>query len=161
MQIAEATVFLAEASSVIVHNDAREAPREFDVELISGTAVLSEALTVPGEIVACGARVRLGSEKRGVVQVRLVSPKELVVFAQVGPAEISFRGETGTVPEGKSYRVILNPSDGGASPDDKGTKSSGKRSKALLIIALAAVAAGTIILTTTGKAGWLESPDRP
>ncbi len=160
-QIADATVLLNEASSVIVHNDAKGLTSEFEVELASGTVALSETPRMQGEIVASGARVRPAAEKRGVVKVQIVSARELVVFAQAGPAAISYRGESETIPEGKSYRVLLNTSDGGAGPDDPDPKRPGKRGKALVIVAVAGATAGMIILTTRGKPGSLESPDRP
>ena len=100
---------------------------------------------------------------RGVVQVRLVGPHELI---RRGPAQISYRRESETIAEGKSYRVLLNPSDDSGS-GVQGAKKMGKHSKALVLIAVgAAAAAGITALWTgvekgaSGSTG-VESPDRP
>jgi hypothetical protein len=55
-----------------------------------------------GEIVASAARVRPIAETRGAIQVRLVGQHELIVFARRSPAQISYRGESETIAEGKS-----------------------------------------------------------
>src|SRR5271155_5285724 len=113
--IGDAMLYVAEQSSVIVHEDARIAAKEFEVELVSGAAVLSVTTGTTADIVASSARVRPMAETRGVVQVQRVGAQELIVFARRGPAQISYRGESETIAEGKSYRVMLNPSDDGAS----------------------------------------------
>ncbi|HKN76662.1 MAG TPA: hypothetical protein VJW94_15895 [Candidatus Acidoferrum sp.] len=158
--IGEAMLYVPEQSSVIVHQDTKPVAKEFEAELLSGTAVISVTAATTGEIVASTARVRPMAETRGVVQVRLVGPHELLVFARRGPAQISYHGENETIAEGKSYRVLLNPSDDDAS-GDVSAKKSGKRGKALVVIAVAAVTAGTVILVLRGKEGSVESPDRP
>ena len=113
--IGKAMLYVTEQSSVIVRQDANIAAKEFEAELVSGTAVLSVTAGATGEIVASSARIRPMAETRGVVQVRLVGTHELVVFAQRGPAQISYHGESETLAEGKSYRVLLNSSDDSAS----------------------------------------------
>jgi hypothetical protein len=162
--IGEAMLYVTEQSSVIVHQDANAAAKEFEAELVSGTAVISVKAGTTGEIVASSARVRPLSDTRGVVQVGLVGPHELMVFARRGPAQISYRGESETIAEGKSYRVLLNPSDDSGS-GVQGAKKSGKQGRALLVIAVGvATAAGITALwkaTERGGAGGLESPDRP
>jgi hypothetical protein len=164
--VGQASVYLMEQSSVIVHNDASRAAKEFEAELVSGAAVLSVTARTFAEIVAGSARVRSTAEARGVVQVRIVGPHELMVFAQRGPAQISYRGESETIAEGKFYRVLLNPSDEGAS-GMQGAKRSGKRSKALVLIAIgAAASAGVALLWRNMDRGasasmGVESPDHP
>jgi hypothetical protein len=162
--IGEAMLYVTEQSSVIVHKDANVAAKEFEAELVSGMAVISVTAGTTGEILASSARVRPTAETRGVVQVRLVGPQELLVFARRGPAQISYRGESETIAEGKSYRVLLNPSDDGAS-GDVSAKKSGKRGTALLLIAVGvATAAGITALwrgTESGVKRGVESPDRP
>jgi hypothetical protein len=162
--VGEAIVNLTDQSCVIVHEDASRAAKEFEAELVSGAVVLSETAGTDAEIVASSARIRPTAETRGVVQVRLVGPRELIVFAQLGPAQISYHGETEKIPEGKSYRVLLNASDDSGT-GVQGAKKSGKGGKAFLVIAIAAVtAAGVITLrrgTERGAVGSVESPDRP
>jgi hypothetical protein len=136
--------------------------KEFDIELVSGAVVLSVKKGTDAEIVASSARVRSAVATRGVVQVRRVAPNELVVFAERGAAEISYHGETETIAEGKSYRVLLNSDEDGASGDPS-AKKAGKRGKVLMLIAVgAATAAGIVWLSRGGSGGKsVESPDHP
>jgi len=162
LQVGEAFVSLAEHSCVMVHKGASGAVKEFEAELVSGIVVLSVAKGTVVEIVASGARVRPLGAPRGVVEVRIVKPVEFVVFARKGPAVISYHGESETVEEGRSVRVLLNPDeDGGA--DVQGAKHSGRRGKAFAIVAVgAATAAGIVLLSRGGNAGKsVESPDHP
>jgi hypothetical protein len=162
LQVGEAFVSMAEQSCVMVRKGASGAVKEFEAELVSGTVVLSVAKGTDAEIVASGARVRPLGAPRGVVQVRMVKPLELVVFARKGPAAISYHGESETVEEGKSVRVLLNPDEDGG-PDVLGAKHSGSRGKAFAIVAVgAAVAAGIVLLSRGGSGGKsVESPDHP
>ncbi len=162
LQVGEAFVSLAEESCVMVHKGGSGAKQEFEAELVSGTVVLSVANGTDAEIVASGADVRPLGAPRGVVQVRMVKPLELVVFARKGPSEVSYHGESATVEEGKSVRVLLNPEEDGG-PDIQGAKRSGKLGKAFVIVAVAAVAAtGIVLLSRSGNGGKsVESPDHP
>jgi hypothetical protein len=162
LQVGEAFLSLAEQSCVMVHKGGSGAEKEFEVELVSGTVVLSVAKGTDAEIVASGARVRPLGAPRGVAQVRLVKPLEIVVFARKGPAAISYHGESETVEEGRSVRVLLNPDEDGG-PDVQGAKHSGRRGKAFAIVAVgAATAAGIVLLSRGGNGGKsVESPDHP
>lgn len=162
--IGKAMLYVTEQSSVIVHQDTNIEAKEFEAELVSGAAVLSVTAGTTGEIVASSARVRPIAETRGVVQVRLIGSHELMVFARSGPAQISYRGESETIAEGKSCRVLLNSSDDSAS-GAQSAKKSGKHSKALVLIAVgAATAAGAALLWRNmdkGASAGVESPDHP
>jgi hypothetical protein len=163
MVLGEAMLYLGERSSVIVHNAASGAAKQFQAELVSGAVVLSATAAESGQIVASSARVRPVAEARGVVQVRLVAANELIVFAQRGPAEICYRGECETIPEGKSYRVMLNASDDGAT-GTPGAIHSGLGGKAFVLIAIGAAAAAVIGARWGGGQGGqkgVESPDQP
>lgn len=164
LRIADAIVYLTDQSSMIVHNEAANGPGEFEAELLAGTAVLSVKAGATGAIVARAARIRPISETRGVVEVRLVGPNELVVFARRGAALISYRGESETIAEGKTYRVLLNPSDDNPAGANS-TKQPAKRNKALLIVAIGAASAVGAALLWKGLEGGsgkgIESPDRP
>jgi hypothetical protein len=161
LQVGEALLSLPEQSCVVVHKGASGAVKEFEAELVSGTVVLSVAKGTDAEIAASGARVRPLGAPRGVAQVRLVKPSELVVFARKGPAAISYHGESETVEEGKWVRVLLNPDEDGG-PDVQGAKHSGRRSKAFVIVAVGAAAAGIVLLSRGGNGGKsVESPDHP
>jgi len=160
--IGEAVLRLGDRSSVIVRETPSKAGKEFEAELLAGTVVLSVTTANGGEVVACSAQIRPVSETRGVVRVQIFGPHELNVYAQRGAAQISYRGETETIAEGKAYRVLLNdPADGAAR--GQGARISGKRRKALLLIAIgagAALAVGIAVAVTGGQKA-VESPDRP
>jgi hypothetical protein len=162
LQVGRDFVSLADQSCVMIHRGGSGAVKEFEAELVSGTVVLSVAKGTDGKIVASGARVRPLGAPRGVVQVRMVGPNELVVFAERGAAEISYHGETETIAEGKSYRVLLRPDEDGTS-EDQSAKKAGKRGKVLVLIAVgAATAAGIVLLSRGGSGGKsVESPDHP
>ena len=164
LRIGQAMLQLRERSSALLHSDTGREVTEFEPELISGTARLSVASGTSGEIVSSRAHVRTISETRGVVQVQRIGPNELIVFAQRGPALISYRGESETIAEGKSYRVLLNPSDGNAAGAG-GAKQPTKRNKALLIVTVGvASAAGAALLwrgLERGSGKGIESPDQP
>lgn len=162
LRIGQAVVQLREKSSVTLRGTAEREVKEFEAELVSGAAVLSVAPGTTGEIESSAASVRPISDTRGVVQVERIGAYELIVFAQRGAAQISYHGESETVPEGKSYRVLLNPEDGSA-PGDTGTRKAGHWRKPLLITAIGAGSAAGIALgmENRGKHKGMESPDRP
>jgi hypothetical protein len=84
-------------------------------------------------------------------------------FCAAGPAQISYRGETETIADGKSYRVRLNDSDDGT-PGEPDAKKPGRHGKALVLIVVGAtVGAGVAALWggNGGTRGSIESPDRP
>lgn len=160
LRIGAAMLQLGEKSSVILHSEAVRDAKQFEAELLSGMAVLSTAAGTDGEIVASGARVRTVSITRGVIRVQRIGPYELIVFAQRGPAQISYHGDSETIPEGKSYRVMLNSSDDERT-SGSGAKHPGKKRKTLLLIAIPAGAAGLIFGLWHETNKGVESPDRP
>jgi hypothetical protein len=161
LMVGEAIVNLTEQSCVIVHEDASRVAKEFEAELVSGAVVLSEPAGPAAEILASSARIRPTAGMRGVVQVRLVGPRELIVFAQVGPAQIWYRGESETIAEGKSYRVLLNASDDSTSAA-QGPKKPMKGGKGIVLIVVGALTAtGVAVLWGGGSGKPVESPDRP
>jgi len=164
MMVGEAIVYLPGGSCVSLRHGGSGAEKEFAAELVSGTVVLSLSAGTDGEIVARAARIRPMSETRGVVQVGITAPRELLVFARRGPAQISYRGESETIAEGKSYRVLLNDSEDDGSGGTT-VKSPGKRGKMFVVIVVAATTAAGIAALwgsrDTGAKGGVESPDHP
>jgi hypothetical protein len=164
LQVGNAFVSLGDQSCVTIHRVTSGAAKELEAELVAGAVVLSVAKGESAEIIASSAHVRSLAETRGVVQVRMVGPYELIVFAERGAAEISYHGETETIAEGKSYRVLLKPDEDGA-PGDEGAKKAGKRGKVLVLIAVgAATALGIGLMMRGGNGGTgkgMESPDHP
>jgi hypothetical protein len=159
----QAALHLSEKSSVILHERSRGGAKEFQAELQSGIAVLSVSAASGWEIVACSARVSPISETRGVVRVQILGARELLVYAQRGPAQVSYRGETETIPEGKAYHVLLNASDDNAAQGGSVAKAPAHPGKMLwLVVAAGAATAAGIALAVTGSGkGGVESPDHP
>lgn len=162
--IGEAIVYLPEQSCVTLRRGASGAAKEFEAELVSGTVMLSAAAATGGEVVARSARIRTMAVTRGVVEVAIVGPHELVVFARRGPAQISYRGESETIAEGKRYRVLLSDTEDD-SAGEQGAKKPGRRGKMFVVIAVAATAAAGVAALWGGKdrgtKGGVESPDHP
>jgi len=119
------------------------------------------------EIRAREARIRAAGNVPTIAQISVVGPKELRVTARRGALELTYRDETERIPEGASYRVLLNPS-----PDDippaingrgpgswpaKPPHPSGKTGKGFFLI----VAGGTGLATAWALHEAWESPDSP
>lgn len=168
--VGDALLYLAEQSTVVVHSEAGGAAKKFAAELAAGAAVLTLNAKVVGEITARSASVRPLSETHGAVRVEIAGPRELVIFAQRGSAQISYAGESEIIPEGKAYRVLLNP-EADPQPGRGDEKPAFKKRKALILIAIGLGAAGGIaaILKSMGGTvgapaatqGGVESPDHP
>jgi hypothetical protein len=154
------TLALGEESSVIVRGDASSAGNGLVAELLSGsgTMALSSAAEGAAEIQALGARIRPGANARVIMWVRILNPKELIVFARRGSVQVSYGEESEMILEGKSYYVLLDPADSDNSKDQN-TKAPRKRRKAFVLIAIAAAATGISIPLALQQ--HYESPDRP
>ncbi len=146
---------LAEEGAMILRCDPNM-PGKSEAELTKGTLAFSVARAAALEIETDEARIRPAAEAPTVGQVSVTGPKELRVYARRGPLEISYRGETETIAEGKSYRVILDPRE-----DDPRNEPSAKRAsrgrRAILLLAISAAAAASVPAIHE----MFESPDRP
>lgn len=158
--IGQAVLHLADRSSAVMHDSTGNGARQFDAELLSGAAVLSVTAANSGKIVACGARIQPVSQVRGIVRVQIAGPHELVVYAQRGAAQISYRGETETIAEGKAYRVRLSTSDDGGQGGAI-AKIPGHSGKLLVVVAISVGAATAVAVAVSGKQAAVESPDHP
>jgi hypothetical protein len=129
-------------------------------ELASGTLVFSAA---PIGRIAVGANeaiVQPAANAATIAHVRVVNPKELRIYAQRGALEFFYHGESETIPEGKSYRVFLDPSEAelsAASGTERAQKSPTKHHVKFLFVAIAVAVAVAIPLLVRA----LESPDSP
>jgi hypothetical protein len=81
----------------------------FQTELIAGTAVFSTAQVTAMEFLAEGALIRPSADGPTVAQVTVAGPKELDVIARRGALQFTYGGESEMIPEGASYRVMLDP----------------------------------------------------
>ncbi len=150
---------LAEESEVMVRSRANGA-QGTEAELGKGTLVFSAARAAALEIVVQEADVRPITDARTIAQVSVTGPRELRISTRRGALQFSYRGETETIAEGSSYRVILDPPKD--DPQNKPVKA-GRRRKSFLLIAIAAAAGTTVILYEHLNHGHkrMESPDRP
>lgn len=77
--------------------------------LASGTATFSTANSKAFTLRAADAAFRAQSDAPTVAQVTLVNAKEFLVHTARGALSITYAGETQIIPEGNSYRVVLDP----------------------------------------------------
>ena len=127
------------------------------VELLDGTLVFSAERVTTLDVQAQQASIRPGADVSTIAHVRIVTPKELRIFARRGAVEISYAGEHAIIAEGLCYRVLLDPGENdrlGAEPKAKGPLGTRKRLLLILVSSGAAVAIWEIIRN-------LESPHRP
>jgi hypothetical protein len=153
---------LAERSAVLLsrmENETQDA--ETKAELVEGTLVFSTAQTGELEIQAREAHIRPAGAGRTVAEVSVIGPKELHIYARRGALLFSYRGESKTIAEGESYKVILDPAEDGS--DNKQTKKKpGQPPKAFLLVAAGAGAgAAAVFVYEEHKHKQMESPDHP
>lgn len=162
LQIRSGTAMLqlAEKSQIRLRQPVDPAPG-MKIELAKGILTLSTATPAAIEVLANEASLRPASGAATLAHIRVVNPKELLVAATRGSLKISYHGEDGAIPEGKTYRIILDPSDrelAASSPAaDQGRNPPTRPPRKFLFIVIA-VAVGVTVFATHEA---LESPDRP
>jgi hypothetical protein len=149
-----------DAQSVLIVRKAASAETNVAAELASGTMVFSVSKTIGFVVSADDASIRPAANAATVAHIRIATPKELRIYAQRGDLEFSYRGETETIPEGASYRVVLDPSE--KEVDDSQAHYGHKRAVIkhpvrFLLIAVGVAAAIAIPLLLPQS----ESPDKP
>jgi len=132
--------------------------------LAAGTATFSTANAKAFSLRAAAATFHPQSDAPTIAQVTLVSPKEFLVRTTRGALSVTFEGETQIIPEGNSYRVVLDPEPGAEpaqGPEAAGAfrmrhpRAAGRSH--FMIFVIAATAAVTWFAVSEA----LESPDRP
>jgi hypothetical protein len=132
--------------------------------LAAGTATFSTANAKAFSLRAAAATFRPQSDAPTIAQVTLVSPKEFIVHTTRGALSVTFEGETQIIPEGNSYRVVLDPEpnpDPAQGPEGPGSvrmrrpRAAGRSRFVIIVIA------ATGALTSFAVSEALESPDRP
>jgi hypothetical protein len=78
----------------------------------------------------------------------------------------SYKGDSETIAEGKFYRALLDPPDGGTTSDETAKKSGRHRGRKFVFIAVAAVAGAAAFSIPFGLSGsqreeLFVSPSRP
>ena len=160
-----ARLLLQSASSAIV--DDNEGTRS--AKLVLGTATFSTGNARAFTLYASKAAIRPQTDAPTIGTVTYVSETELLVTARRGGLTVTVEDEVQVVPEGNSFRVLLDPSEAAQGPEGAGSgkhdhdrnRGSGGplaagRSR-FLMLATAMIAAGTAVAVYKA----LESPDRP
>lgn len=131
--------------------------------LYSGTATFSTANSKAFSLRAAAATFRPQTDMPTIAQVTFVSPKEFVVHTTRGALSVTVEDETQVIPEGNSYRVVLNPepAPGPQGPQDQGTYKGRRPHKAGSSHFMVIVIAATAVITGFAVSEALESPDRP
>jgi hypothetical protein len=161
-----ARLLLLGASSAIV-NDSQGAP---SAKLLQGTATFSTGNAHAFTLYASKASIRAQTDSPTVGQVTYMNEKELLVTARRGQLNVTVEDETQVIPEGTSYRVLLDPATevaqapegaGAGQQDDKNKNQQHGPLRAgrsrFLIVATAAIGAATVVLVVMA----MESNDLP
>lgn len=146
--------------SAMVISDATGPDGNTLAELASGSLLFSATPTASMMVVANEAVVRPAAKATTVAQIRVVNRKELRIYAQKGALEFSYHGEREAVAEGKSCRVILDPSEREVAElaSDQTPHPPKKPHTTFILVAIAAVTLGIAIPVIIHG---MESPDRP
>lgn len=161
-----ARLLLLSASAAIV-NDNEGSP---SARLLLGTATFSTGNANAFTLFVSKAAVRPQTDAPTIGQVAYINNKELLVTARRGGLVVTVEDESQVIPEGTSYRVLLDPAPvpaqgpagAGAGAESEGPMHrSGGPFKAgrnrFLIVAVGLTGAATVFGVTEA----LESPARP
>jgi hypothetical protein len=155
-----AVLDLAEESELLVRSTGNGV-QEIAAELIKGTLAFSAEHQAAVEITVREARIHPAAEARTIAQLSVIGPKELRIYAWRGLLQFSYQGESETVAEGHSYRVILDP------PEDDPKKEKAVKDprprKAFLLLAIGGGGGAAVygIQESHRNHKPPESPDRP
>ena len=131
--------------------------QRIEADLNWGTLAFKSWLPAALEIVADDARIHPAGDGQTIGQVTVVGPKELRICARSGALQFSYHGETETIMEGKSYRVILDLPE--ESPKQKDPLAPSKWPRGFKIVIIGEVAA--VVALGIYELLEPESPDRP
>jgi hypothetical protein len=107
-----AKFLLAPQSSMIL----RGKPTATEAELTGDTLTFSSSLASAIEVHANRAIIRPAADAPTVALIQILGPKEIRVSAQLGALQFTYNDESGAIPEGASYKVVLDPPDAGQNP---------------------------------------------
>jgi hypothetical protein len=118
----KARLLLLSSSSAVV-SDVEGAPA---AKLLNGAATFSTGNAHAFTLFASAAAIRAQSDVPTIGQVSYISPKELLVHATRGSLVVTVDNDTQLVPEGASYRVLLEqPEEMAQGPEGAGSGRQG------------------------------------
>ena len=158
---AGAARLLLQGASAAIVNDTDGAP---SAKLLQGAATFSTGNARAFTLFASRAIVRADSDAPTIGQVTYLSEKELLVTSKRGSLIVTVDAESQVIPEGSSYRVVLDTLAQG--PQGSGTGKDNKRKGGPPQVAgrnyFVPVAIGfAAIVTGIAVSEALESPNRP
>lgn len=162
---AGAARLLLMSSSAAIVNDNEGAP---SAKLLLGTATFSTGNAHAFTLFASKAAIRAQTDAPTIGQVTYLNEKELLVTSRRGGLTVTVENETQVIPEGGSFRVLLDPTPeeaqgpaGAGAGQDTSHRGGGgplKAGRSRFLIVATAVVAG---VTAFGIYKACESPDRP
>jgi hypothetical protein len=133
--------------------------------LLRGSATFSTASAKAFSLIVSTAVIRPKSDEPTIGQVTLLDAKQLLVRCTRGTLTINVGGDSRVIPEGSSYRVVLDPDEDAQQqppPEGAGTKGSGRPPISAGTSKFVWYAIGaTALVTAFAIHEALESPDRP
>ena len=158
-----ARLLLLSASAAVV-NDNEGAP---SAKLLLGTATFSTGNAHAFTLFASKAAVRPQTDAPTIGQVAYISDKELLVTARRGGLVVTVEDDSQVIPEGTSFRVLLDPAPEPQGPAGAGSGNEGPLHRTggpfkagrnrFLIVAVGLTGAVTAFAISEA----LESPARP
>lgn len=149
-----ALIYLPGASGVTLHRLATGTR----AHLRTGTVVFSTSKAADIEILADEALIRPAADAPTIAQVTIIGPKELQIYACRSALQFSYRNEKKKIPEGASYRILLDPPQATPPPfPGRGPSGPLHENPSFKILTIAAIG----WITEWGLHEAFESPDRP
>jgi hypothetical protein len=153
-------LYLARGSRMTLHSLATSAPG-MRANLTAGALVFTARLAAGFQLYADTAVIGPVADTPTIGQVSVIDAKTLYIHARQGALSFSYEDENKVIPEGKSYRVILDPSDDSTvkpgDPQPSSPNRNGRHRGFLFVLLGVGAAIGTIIK----KFDDIESPDHP
>ena len=124
--------------------------------LIRGTAVFSTGNAHAFTLFASKAAFSAHTDAPTIGQVTYVNDKELLVLAKRGDLLVTVEGESQVIPEGTSYRVLLDPPAGepGQGPAGVGGPTKAGRSNFLILVAIVTAVGTTFAIVAACESPW-------
>lgn len=160
---AGAARLLLQGASAAIINDTDGAP---SAKLLQGAATFSTGNARAFTLYASRAAIRAESDAPTIGQVTYLSDKELLVASKRGSLSVVVDGETQLIPEGASYRVMLDtmaqgPEGAGGKDKDHDKRKGGPPLRAGRSYFVPVAIGFAAIVTGIAVSEALESPNRP